>query len=267
MEFRLIPQHTEGALARRHFGMLRSSANERIPTETVRIAQAALPAGNRYVKLRQQFGATLSDQSFASLSPMRGQPAAVPWRLALVTILQLAEGLSDREAADAVRGRIDWKYPGFDYSILSRFRDRLIQGIAEMLLLQHNLDKSRKFGLIRGRGDMRTDATHVIASVRNMNQSELVGETLRAALNVVATVNPKWLAANVDGSWYLKCAKRFETNRSPLTKGHSRRRRGYRRGWHDAVGENLAEHGSAISPRSACCRNSSPMLDRAILDR
>jgi transposase len=72
--------------------------------------------------------------------------------------------------------------------------------------------------LIRKRGDMRTDATHIDASVRDMNRSELVGETLRAALNVIATVDPKWLAANVDGSWYLKNAKRFESNRSPLTK-------------------------------------------------
>jgi len=73
-------------------------------------------------------------------------------------------------------------------------------------------------GLIRKRSDMRTDATHVVASVRNMNRGELVGETLRAALNVIATVDPKWLAANVDSSWYLKYAKRFEPNRAPRTK-------------------------------------------------
>jgi transposase len=87
-----------------------------------------------------------------------------------------------------------------------------------MLLLQQILDKGRKLGLVRKRGDMRTDATHVIASVRNMNRSDLVGETLRAALNVIAAVDPKWLAENVDHTWYLKYAKRFETNRTPLTK-------------------------------------------------
>ena len=93
-----------------------------------------------------------------------------------------------------------------------------IEGKSETLLLRQMLDKCQKLGLIRKRGDMRTDATHVVASVRNMNRSELVGETLRAALNVIATVDPKWLAANVDTSWYLKYAKRFESNRSPLTK-------------------------------------------------
>jgi len=167
-----------------------------------------------------------NDQAFEPLFPARGQPAATPWRLALVTVLQFAEGLSDREAADAVRARIDWKYllgleltdPGFDHSILSRFRDRLIEGGAEMPLLRQILEKSRQLGLIRKRSDIRTDATHVLASVRNMNRSELIGETLRAALNIIATVDPKWLASNIDGPWYLKYAKRFESNRSPQSK-------------------------------------------------
>jgi len=197
--------------------MLRSNLHESIPSETVRIACAALDEDNRYRKLREQFGTVFSGQAFEALFPARGQPAATPWRLALVTVLQFSEGLSDREAAEAVRARIDWKYllgleltdPGFDYSILSRFRDRLIEGNAETLLLRQMLDKSKELGLLRKRGDMRTDATHVIASVRNMNRSELVGETLRAALNVIATVDPKWLAANVDGSWYLKYARRL----------------------------------------------------------
>jgi transposase len=206
--------------------MLRSNLHESIPPETVRVACTALDEDNRYRKLRENFDTVFSDEAFEPLFTARGQPAAVPWRLALVTVLQFAEGLSDREAAEAVRARIDWKYllgleltdHGFDYSILSRFRDRLIEGKAEMLLLRQILDKSQEFGLIRKRSDMRTDATHVLASVRNMNRSELVGETLRAALNVIATVDPRWLAANVDGSWYLKYAKRFESNRAPLTK-------------------------------------------------
>jgi transposase len=181
---------------------------------------------NRYIKLREQFGAIFNDRSFASLFPTRGQPAAAPWRLATVTILQFAEGLSDREAADAVRARIDWKYllaleltdSGFDYSILSRFRDRLVEGHAEMLLLDQMLEKCRDRGLIRNRSDMRTDATHVVASVRNMNRFELVGETLRAALNVLATVNSEWLAANAETAWYLKYSRRFESDRIMRSK-------------------------------------------------
>ncbi len=75
-----------------------------------------------------------------------------PWRLALVTIMQFAEGLSDRQAADAVRARIDCKYalslelddPGFDASVLSEFRTRLLEGGSERLLFDHLLDPEQE---------------------------------------------------------------------------------------------------------------------------
>jgi transposase len=83
------------------------------------------------------------DHRFAPLFPSKGQPAEAPWRLALVTLLQFAEGLSDRQAAEAVRSRIDWKYllglpladAGFDSTVLSEFRTRLVTGTAEAVLL------------------------------------------------------------------------------------------------------------------------------------
>jgi len=194
-----------------------------VPADTLRVAKLALLASNPCLALRDHLGTLFDDALFAPLFPSRGQPAAAPWRLAIVTILQFAERLSDREAAEAVRARIDWKYllglelsdPGFDYSILSRFRDRLIEGHAEMLLLGRLLDQCKSVGLLRARSDMRTDSTHIVASIRNMNRSELVGETLRAALNVLSTVDPIWVTANVDASWYLKYARRFECNRQP----------------------------------------------------
>jgi transposase len=76
----------------------------------MRVAEAAIPEGNTYLKLRSFLGTVFDDELFAPLFPGRGQPALAPWRLALVTIMQFAEGLSDRDAADAVRTRIDWKY-------------------------------------------------------------------------------------------------------------------------------------------------------------
>jgi transposase len=197
-----------------------------IPSDTMRVAEAAIPAGNTYLKLRSFLGTVFEDELFAPLFPRRGQPAVAPRRLALVTIMQFAEGFSDRDAADAVRTRIDWKYllglelsdPGFDYSILSRFRARLIEGNAEMSLLQRLLEQCRDLGLLRERSDMRTDSTHIIASIRNMNRLELVGETLRATLNALATVDPAWLSAHVESDWYLRYAKRFERGRLPKTK-------------------------------------------------
>jgi transposase len=101
-----------------------------IPAETARVARAASPESNLYMLLRDELGALVEDQDFAPLFPTHGQPAEAPWRLALVTIFQFIEGLSDRAAADAVRSRIDWKYalsleltdPGFDSSVLCEFR-------------------------------------------------------------------------------------------------------------------------------------------------
>ena len=109
-----------------------------VPEMTALVARAAFPKGNPYLRLRDELGAVFCDDDFAGLYPRRGQPAFAPWRLALVSVLQFREDLSDRRAADAVRSRIDWKYllgleltdPGFDFSVLSEFRARLLAGAA-----------------------------------------------------------------------------------------------------------------------------------------
>src|SRR5215467_10501099 len=110
-----------------------------VPQETARIARAAYPKGNLYMQMRDVLGRIYTDEDFVDLFPKEGQPAEAPWRLALITVLQFLEHLSDRQAADAVRGRIDWKYllgleltdSGFDASVLSEFRARLVEGHAE----------------------------------------------------------------------------------------------------------------------------------------
>src|SRR6185369_10944490 len=129
------------------------------------------------------------DADFRALYPTRGQPGLAPWRLALVTVFQFLEHLSDRQAADAVRGRIDWKYalgleltdPGFDHTVLSEFRLRLVDGDAALVLLDTLLARVRELKLLKRRGRQRTDSTHVLAAVRTLNRLERVGETLRAA--------------------------------------------------------------------------------------
>jgi transposase len=145
--------------------------------------------------------------------------------LALATVLQYLEGLSDRQAADAVRGRIDWKYalrlpltdPGFDHTVLSEFRSRLVEGKAEQQLLDTLLDRLRELGLVKPRGRQRTDSTHVLAAVRGLNRLERVGETLRAALNEVAVMAPAWLRALAPAEWYERYARRVENYRLPKT--------------------------------------------------
>jgi transposase len=114
-----------------------------VPEETIRIARAAVPKGNISLQMRDVLGSIYADEQFADLFATRGRPVLPPWRLALVTVMPVAEGLSDRQAAEAVRVRIDWKYalgldltdPGFDYSVLCEFRARLVQGAAEHRLL------------------------------------------------------------------------------------------------------------------------------------
>lgn len=194
-----------------------------IPEDTARVAQAAFPRGTLAMTLRNTLGSIFDDPMFAALFARRGQPAASPWRLALVTVLQFAENLSDRQAAEAVRGRIDWKYalglaltdPGFDFSVLSKFRSRLLSGNVEHLLLEAVLDACKTHGLLRARGRARTDSTHVLAAVRGLNRLESVLETLRAALNAVAVAAPEWLKGWVPDEWFERYATRAEEVRLP----------------------------------------------------
>ena len=218
---------------------LHSQAIGEIPEQTKRVAKAAFPRGNLYLKMRDELGTFYEDEDFKDLFPQRGQPAEPPWRLALVLVMQFAEGLSDRQAAEAVRARIDWKYalgmelddPGFNYSVLSEFRDRLLQGSAEQRLLDKMLERFKQKGYLKARGKQRTDSTHVLAAVRQLNRLELVGETLRAALNVVAQASPEWLREQVSAEWFTRYGRRIEQYRLPNSEPE-------RRAYAAAIGED-----------------------------
>lgn len=172
-----------------------------VPEETAHVAKAIYQKGNLAIHLRDELGGVYRDELFADLYPVVGQTAEVPWRLALVTVMQFAEDLPDREAADAVRNRIDWKYAlgleltdtGFDFTVLSKFRKRLLAGNAEYRLLDELLAACTAKGLIKKRGQARTDSTHVLAKVRSLNRLGNLVETMRLALNTLATSEPAWL--------------------------------------------------------------------------
>ena len=197
-----------------------------VPDETAGVARAAFPKGSLYLRLRDKLGAIYEDEGFAALFPARGQPGLPPWRSALVTVMQFLEDLSDRQTADAVRARIDWKYalsleltdPGFDYSVLSEFRSRLAEGRAEMLLLNRMLERLAERKLVKARGRQRTDSTHVLASIRVLNQLELVAETMRATLNALAGITPEWLRSLAPPEWYERYGARIEDTRLPQGK-------------------------------------------------
>jgi transposase len=208
-----------------------------IPEETQRVARAAFPKGNLYMRMRDELGEIYIDELFTELFPGRGQPAESPGRLAWVIVLQFAEGLSDRQAAEAVRGRMDWKYvlgleltdPGFDYSVLSEFRERLVSGGKEVVLLDELLSKLKQRNLLKAGGQQRTDSTHILAAVRQLNRLEIVGETMRRALNELAEVAPEWVQAIAKPEWFERYGRRFEQMRLPKGKAE-------REAWLEAIG-------------------------------
>ena len=194
-----------------------------VPEETVKVAKAAFRKGNRYMQMRDELGTLFNDEQFSDLFPNVGQLAQSPWRLALVTVMQFAENLTDRQAADAVRARIDWKYAlsleltddGFDFSVLSEFRQRLIANGAEARLFDLILTGFQERGLLKAGGKQRTDSTHILANVRELNRIEFVGETMRAALNELSTIVPDWLKAWVPTDWFKRYDHPFSEYRLP----------------------------------------------------
>jgi transposase len=197
-----------------------------IPAETIRVAHAAFPPGNSYLQLKDELGSIYQDEAFTHLFPQRGQPAAAPWQLAMVTIMQYMEGLSDRQAAAAVRSRVDWKYAlsleltdaGFDSSVLSVFRSRLICGSAENMLLNRLLDKCRERKWLKAKGRQCTDSTHVLGWIRAITRLICVGETLRATLNSLAIAAPQWLQQQSQPEWVKRYSRRIADSRLPESK-------------------------------------------------
>src|SRR5436305_12322626 len=194
-----------------------------VPEETARVAHAAFPHGNVFVQVRDTLGAIYTDEAFADLFPTHGQPALAPWRLALVTLFQFMEGLTDRQTADAVRDRLAWKYalsldlcdPGFDHTVLSEFRSRLVEGNAEHRLLDLLLERCREGGWLKAHGRQRTDSTHVLARIRALNRTLCVAQTMVYVLNVLSEVAADWVRTHVPVEWVERYGERLEHERLP----------------------------------------------------
>ncbi len=173
-----------------------------VPADTARVARRAFRKGTLAMRAREELGSWYDDEAFAAAYGVRGKPGISPAQLAMVTVLQFTENLTDRQAADAVRGRLDWKYclglaledEGFDFSVLSEFRARLVAGSLQVKVLDLLLDRLKELGLVKAGGRQRTDSTHVLARIRGLNRLELAGETVRAALEALAAAVPDWLA-------------------------------------------------------------------------
>ena len=179
------------------------------PDPLIAAAIAAKYRGKRprplAVQIRDRLGQWLADGDFAAAFGIRGKPGWAPSRLALVTILQRAEKLTDRQAAEAVRTRIDWQYllglpvddPGFDHTVLAEFRAKVAGAGLEQVALDALLARLAADGLVKAGGKQRTDSTHVTAAVAALNRLELAGESVRAALEALAVAHPDWLAQRI----------------------------------------------------------------------
>ena len=174
--------------------------------------------------MRDTLGTIYEDEQFADLFPQRGQPAETPWRLALVCVMQFREGLSDRQAADAVRGRLDWKYllglelsdPGFDHTVLVEFRQRLLSGKQDLLLFDLLLTRLQEGGYLKGRGRQRHDSTHVLAKNSSTQSRGGGGRNLGARFKIhLAVAAPPWLPGQIQADWVERYEHRIEDYRLP----------------------------------------------------
>src|SRR5438309_5387261 len=221
---------------------MKSQGLEPIPEGTRLLVQRLSPKGTMVTQLRDALGPIYSDEPFAHLFPKRGRPAEAPWRLALVTVLQAVEGLTDRQAAACLHTRLDWLYalalpldePGFDYSILSDFRQRLLSAQAQDLILEPILRLCRERGWLKAGGKQRTDAAAVLARVRALSSLESVGESMRAALNALASQEPAWLREHLNPQWFDRYVHRFELARFPKAETQRKQLR-------QQVGEDVAQ--------------------------
>jgi transposase len=199
------------------------------PAEEITRAVLAMYGGRRAplpIAVRDELGELFADAEFAAAFADRGPEGWSPGRLMLITVFQAAENLTDRQAAEAVRDNISWKYAlglgladaGFDYTILTEFRTRLVEHGMQARVLDLLVARLVDRGLLKSRGKQRTDSTHIIAAVRQLNQIELIGETVRACVEALAVADGDWVSARLDSSWQRRYGARVDSWRMPASK-------------------------------------------------
>jgi transposase len=183
-----------------------------VPGETLRVTRAAFPKGNLCMQIRDVLEVVCTDTRFDTLFAWRGRPAEAPWRLVLVMLLQFAEGLSDRQAAEAVRGRIDWKYllgleltdPGFNVALLSHFSAQLSPRATEQLFLDALLTACQVSHVPNGNRRRRLDTGYLLTESRLINRLDRIAETFREALRAVTVAAPEWTNTWEPADWHIR---------------------------------------------------------------
>ncbi len=198
-----------------------------LPEDTALVAKAAFKRrDNIYLTIGDQLGPLFAEVDFSCMYAADGKPALAPNLVALVSVFQFMERLADREAADAVRSRIDWKYAlhlalddrGFDDSVLSDFRERLARHAMAQVMFDELLKRLRAVGLVQKGSKQRTDATAMLAATRTLNRVQLVAETMRLALEALADYRADWLRAIALPHWYERYGLLLTDFRLPRSK-------------------------------------------------
>ncbi|MET8454541.1 transposase [Streptomyces sp. NPDC005209] len=191
-----------------------------VPEATARVARAVAGRGASplAMRVRDELGELFTDVEFVEAFGRPGRRGWSPGRLAMVTVPQMAENLTDRAAAQKVRFDLSWKYclglepedVGFDASVLSEFRTRVVDHGLEERVLNLLLAALKEKGLAKAGRKQRTDSTHVLAAVRELNRLELAGETARAALEALSSAAPGWVAQLEVGEWNRRYGRRID---------------------------------------------------------
>lgn len=192
-----------------------------MPAETAAVGQVIMKAESPYRLIGDKLFDKINEVEYADLYSSEGKPGLSPVILAFVTVFQFMERLPDRQAADSLRIRMDWKYAlhlpltyeGFDFSVLSEFRDRLIAHEAEGRVFETLVTAFQELGLIKERGKQRTDSIAMLTKVRRLSRLELVVETLRLTVGALVKENQEWSEAMIPPSWEERYGERFVRQR------------------------------------------------------
>lgn len=200
--------------------------NQEVPAKTAELAQKVFKRGNIYVQMRDDLGVIFENEMFRSLFSHVGRPAEAPGNLALILVMQYMEKLSDRQAAEQVGARIDWKYilglkledEGIRYQILTDFRKRIVEGDKVEFLLNTILEQLEEKGWLPGKKKQRTDATYILSAARQLTRLELAWEALSGMIEELAWRAPKWLEQQIDVRWVEAYARPMGWHRLPEKK-------------------------------------------------
>jgi transposase len=181
-----------------------------MPLDTAHATREVFNLTNAYLIIGDQAERWLQDIGLTDQAAAPNQSPATRIRLAFITLFQFAEDLPDRLAVNALHTRMEWKYalhlplngPGFDYTLLREYRQRLARNPIDQLLLQHLIAQVTAIGLLPLTERQDISVTDVLVSVSNLGRIEDLFEALSAALVVLAARYPDWLRCSALPHWY-----------------------------------------------------------------